>query len=158
MEYFDEFFPLKNEKIKGKRINIATIGRIEKNKNPSQAVDISIELARHGFNVRLMLMGRVTNQEYYQSLIKRGRDNNVKIKNIETSRTGVLKLLPYQDFVLHTSHIESLPLVLFESNIAGVPFFSIPAGGIPEILPVDYHLNDDPKVAAHQIIKKLNLN
>lgn len=122
--YLNTLRPLSNHRphISG-TINIALIGRVEPNKNPEYALAIARELTLLGLHVIITLVGSPINREYLKNLLDSNGDKKINIRHLVTTRSGVAEVIMGQDAVIHTSHIESLPLVLFESNSAGVPFF-----------------------------------
>jgi glycosyltransferase involved in cell wall biosynthesis len=127
-----------------------TIGRIGPDKNQLGAVHIATALARRFERVRLTLLGEVMDERYFESL-SRAAAPHVELCHQQVPRSKVPEILKAHDLVIHTSLIESLPLVLFEANACGVPCFAFPVGGIPEVLPQRYRLEADPDTAAGQI-------
>lgn len=132
-------------------INIAVVGRIEPAKNQQLAFDIANRLAGDGTHVHLTLLGSRSDATYYSGLMAMVRNPTLKLSQEEVPRSEIPSLLLKQDIVVHTSLIESLPLVLFEANAVGVPFFALPVGGIPEVLPREYWIDVDAEKSVRQI-------
>jgi len=131
-------------------LHILTIGRIGPDKNQLGAVQIATALARRFERVHLTLLGEVMDERYFESL-SRAAAPHVELCQQQVPHSKVPEILKGHDLVIHTSLIESLPLVLFEANACGVPVFAFPAGGIPEVLSERYRLEADPDTAAARI-------
>ena len=134
-------------------LRIINVGRIEKNKNQLLAVQIASRLASVFSRIELTLLGNPEDENYFRLLENQDIPVNLTLIQREVRRSEVPAALIEHDIVLHTSFIESLPLVLFEANSSEVPFFAIGTGGIPEVLPVEYIIDSDPQTAATQIYR-----
>lgn len=131
-------------------LHMLTVGRIGPDKNQLAAVHIAVALARHFGQVHLTLLGEVVDERYLEGL-SRAAAPGVELHRQQAQRSEVPAILQRHDLAVHTSLIESVPLVLFEANACGVPFFAFPAGGIAEVLPERYRLHAQPDAAALQI-------
>lgn len=132
-------------------VRIVNVGRIEPNKNQKFAVEIVAELVKLGRLASLTLLGPVHDPVYMEQLRRQARDSGVALRCIEKPRSEVPSALSQHHLVLHSSLIESLPLVLFEANAAGRPFFALPTGGLPEVLPPAYFLSPNPQQSAAKL-------
>jgi glycosyltransferase involved in cell wall biosynthesis len=151
VEYFDVF----REPVGGGRVEaplrVACVGRISPDKNTLGAVRIANALARRVGAVRLALLGNVLDARYAARLGAEAT-TQVELSLRQVPRSEMSSILRQQHLVLHASRIESLPLVLFEANACGVPFFAAPSGGIPEVLPERFLIDvENPDRAAQAI-------
>lgn len=152
IDYFKSFHPLNCIKLsKQAYLNIAIIGRIEPGKNQKLAMAIVNHLASSENPVNFTLIGSRANESYYFEIIAMADNPAVNLSQIEVLRSEIPSLIKKQDLILHTSIAESLPLVLFEANMFHIPFFALPIGGIPEVLPANYWLNVDVEKSVQQI-------
>lgn len=137
-------------------VRIATVGRIGPDKDPALAARVGLAIADLMGPVELTLLGDIVNPRYASQVMAMAR-HDLRIVQLRLSHEEVVPFLSKQHLVLHTSPIESLPLVLFEANAAGVPFFALPVGGIPEVLPPPFLLPSEPIRAAHQIARMISV-
>ena len=152
IDYFGSFGPLTDtRRPRPELLKMAVVGRIEPAKNQMLALDIANRLAGNGTRVHLTLLGSRSNVAYYSDLMAAARHPALELTQQEVPRSEIPDLLQKQDMIVHTSIAESLPLVLFEANSLGVPFFALPVGGIPEILPKKYWLDVDIEESVRQI-------
>jgi glycosyltransferase involved in cell wall biosynthesis len=152
VDYFGSFRPLSDRRSPWPAcLKMAVVGRIEPAKNQLLALAIANRLARDGIGVQLTLVGSRSDMAYYSDILAAARHPAVELAQQEVPRSGIPALLLQQDMVVHTSIAESLPLVLFETNSLGVPFFALPVGGIPEVLPKKYWLDVDVDKSVRQI-------
>lgn len=157
VEYFADYVPLPQlEEEPPRRLNVAMIGRIEPAKNQKLGVAIADELARHFDAVHLTLLGARSDEAYCAAVLDHGSYHAaLSVSQEQLPRSSVPDFLSGQHLVLHTSVAESLPLVLFEANRRGIPFFALPVGGIPEVLPRQYWLNHDTRRSVETLMKAL---
>lgn len=158
IDYFGEFSSL--EHVKRSRpsfLRIAIIGRIEPAKNQKFAIDIANKLAGSGTCIHLSLVGSRTDERYYAEIMAKVDHPTVEVTQVEVLRSEIPDIIKNQDIILHTSIAESLPLILFEANIFQIPFFAVPVGGIPEVLPKKYWLDSDVDKCIYQIESALFL-
>jgi glycosyltransferase involved in cell wall biosynthesis len=156
IDYFGSYRLLDNSR--GTRptcLKMAVIGRIEPAKNQRLAFDIANRLAVDFTRVHLTLVGAPSDLAYYSEIMVADRHPALELTQQEVPRGQMPALLQKQDLVVHTSIAESLPLVLFEANTLGVPFFALPVGGIPELLPNEYWLDMDVEESVRKISKTL---
>ena len=152
VDYFGAFQPLGDIRLPWPaRLQIAVVGRIEPAKNQMLALNIANRLASDGIRVHLSLVGARSDLAYYLSIMTMTKHPALELTQQEVNRSEIPKILQEQDMILHTSIAESLPLVLFEANSLGVPFFAWPVGGIPEVLPKKYWLSVDIEESVRQI-------
>jgi glycosyltransferase involved in cell wall biosynthesis len=152
VDYFETFHSFNSIKIsKQACLNIAIIGRIEPEKNQKLAMAIVNHLASSGAAINFTLIGSRAHKSYYDEIIAMENNPAVKLTQIEVLRSEIPSLIKKQDLILHTSIAESLPLVLFETNMLKIPFFALPVGGIPEVLPDKYWLNVDVEKSVQKI-------
>jgi len=152
VDYFGAFLPL--DDVKRRRptcLKMAVVGRIEPAKNQRLALDIANCLAENGYRVQLTLVGARSNIAYCSAIMSADRHPTLELFQQEVHRFEIPGLLQRQDLIVHTSVAESLPLVLFEANALGIPFFALPVGGIPEVLPKKYWLSSDVDESVRQI-------
>lgn len=152
VEYFDTFQPLGEIcSVSTKCLRFAMVGRIEPAKNQMLALGIANRIANDGYKVHLTFVGAPSDENYFSNLMSAPRHPNLVLVHKELVRSEVPTALKQHDIILHTSIVESLPLVLFESNSIGVPFFALPVGGIPEVLPCQYWLDLNVEVSVMRI-------
>jgi len=152
IDYFGSFRPLDDTGLpRPTRLRMAVIGRIEPAKNQMLALNIANRLASDGINVHLTLVGSRSDAAYYSDIMAATRHPALELTQQEVPRSEIPGLIQKQDMIVHTSIAESLPLVLFEANLLGVPFFALPVGGIPEVLPKKYWLDVDIEESVRKI-------
>ena len=135
-------------------ITVLIIGRIEPNKNQMRAIEILKNLPVK--NIKIKLIGSIHDYLYYSSVINKSKSFNFNITQDFVSRSEVLASIKHCDFVLHTSLIEALPLVLFETLSKNKPFFAYGIGGIPEVLQPEYILDESSDYeSAHKIFNAM---
>lgn len=156
IEYFAPYRPLASRSVpRDTTLRIANVGRIEPNKNQQLALSIACALARHFRAVELTLVGSITDPAYAEALARQPREPNLGVAMRQVRRSEMPALLKAQHIVLHTSCVESVPLVMFEANAVDVPFFAVDVGGIAELLPSQYLLRANPESAADTILRQL---
>lgn len=158
VEYFADYQDAVCEKKvpRAGTLRIVNVGRIGPDKNQSLAMDVAGELARHFKKVELTLVGTVVDQQYLRDILSRAEPGRLSVSTRQVHRSDIPDTLQQHHLVLHTSLIESLPLIMFEAGAAGVPFFAIGAGGIAELLPPHSLLEPEPHAAAARIIGQLS--
>lgn len=157
VEYFADFHSATARKVpRTATLRIANVGRIGPDKNQQLAVSIAAALCRHFAQVELTLLGTVVDAGYMHRMLECATPSNLSVHTRQVHRSQVPDTLQQHDLVLHTSLIESLPLVMFEAGAAGVPFFAVDAGGIAELLPRDRLVEPDPVAAAASLIAQLS--
>lgn len=157
VEYFAECVSAACRKVpRTDTLRIANVGRIGPEKNQQLAVAIAKALARHFARVELTLLGAVVDPSYLHAVLQGVQLRNLSVSTRQVQRSDVPNTLRQHDLVLHTSLIESLPLIMFEAGAAGVPFFAVDTGGIAEVLPRHRLIAPDPCAAAASIIAQLS--
>jgi glycosyltransferase involved in cell wall biosynthesis len=157
VEYFAECRVAAGVKVpRSGTLRIANVGRIGPDKNQQLAAGIAAALARHFERVELTLLGTVLDAGYLQGILDRTGPGNVSVSTRQVHRSQIPEALRQHDLVLHTSLIESLPLVMFEAGAADVPFFAVDAGGIAELLPPHRLIEPESDAAAAKIIAQLS--
>lgn len=157
VEYFAECVSATGKKVpRTATLRIANVGRIGPDKNQELAASIAKALARHFARVELTLLGTVVDAGYLRRILEGLAPHNLSVSARQVHRSEVPGALRQHDLVLHTSFIESLPLVMFEAGAAGVPFFAVDAGGIAELLPEHRLVEPAPDAAATRIIAQLD--
>jgi glycosyltransferase involved in cell wall biosynthesis len=157
VEYFDELHSATGRKMpRSATLRIANVGRIGPDKNQQLAVSIAAALCRHFERVELTLLGTVVDAGYLRRILECTESLRLSVRTRRVHRSEVADTLRQHDLVLHTSLIESLPLVMFEAGAAGVPFFAVDAGGIAELLPRHRLIESEPVAAATRIIAQLS--
>ncbi|GEM_PF-2394370 len=136
------------------KLRIMNIGRIEANKGQLLAARIAVRLRAYFPHVSVTLVGTIFEPSYYEEVRAALSGHDLSMTQITVSHDDVEPTMRKHDLVLHTSTVESLPLVLFEAAAAGIPFFALPVGGIPEVLPRSYQLSGDPDADALHIARE----
>jgi glycosyltransferase involved in cell wall biosynthesis len=141
VEYYGGYRPLppRAPQLRG-ALRIISIGRIEPAKGQLYGVQLAARLALQFPDISLSLIGDVRDADYFRQIQDQAQQGGVALRQLVLDHAAVGPHIRRHDLVLHTSIVESLPLVLFEANDSGVPFFSLPAGGIPELLPAGFLL------------------
>ncbi len=67
-------------------------------------------------------------------IAKRNRDPNKRVLFTNLDRPALISLFFEANLFLFPSHVEYSPLVIFESMAANLPFLSVPAGNVDEIV------------------------
>lgn len=115
---------------------VLTVGRIDPQKNQSFAVDVYTELLKEQPNARLVLIGHVTNDTYFEKLKQKVSENGLsdKITVIPGLPSGGNELLDAfhgaDVFFLPSVH-EPFGIVILEAWAAGLPVVASRVGGIP---------------------------
>lgn len=98
-------------------LRLITIGYLCKRKNQEMSLAAAKELSKRGYNVRLLLVGRVVDPEYQEMI-----DGEAMIEyRPECPKEDVLLLLRESDVFILPSHKETFGLVYAEAMSQGLP-------------------------------------
>jgi glycosyltransferase involved in cell wall biosynthesis len=105
-------------------LRLILVGRLDQEKNPRRAVEITAELARRrGVDgVRLQLVGRATDQSQVSEILRVADDLGIgSAIEVLGQRDDVPALLAASDVLVATTTREGLPGVIIEAAAAGIP-------------------------------------
>lgn len=158
VHYFSDFtVPARAAARHVDEVRILNVGRVELNKGQLDAAAIAVALSRRVPRVTLTLIGSVFEPEYFERIRSLLAEHSISLVQKTVPHDQIEAAMREHDLVLHTSKVESLPLVMFEAAAADVPFFAVPVGGIPEILPAAFQLVGNADICATQIADYLGV-
>jgi len=106
--------------------------RFDDNKRPTYWIEMANLYSSQNANTRFIIVGQGKMMNKCQALIKElGASDRVFLVGASNS---VGFWYSKADLVMHLAKMEGLPNVLIESQIAGCPVLSTPAGGVPEVV------------------------
>ena len=154
--WFNNGVGLQEKRLDNNDIKIIYAGRIDKNKNiktTQKAIDI---LNKRGYNVSLIVIGKVDNEKVYNSIKKHERTKFIDAMPKEE----LIKQYRQHDIFVMPSYSESFGLVYVEAMSQGLPVVYSQGQGFDgqfEEGVVGYHVNAyDPLDVADGIEKVIN--
>jgi glycosyltransferase involved in cell wall biosynthesis len=116
-------------------IRLGVLGIITANKGQLVALQALRELIAKGVKVKLKLVGRVADNNYYQIILNYIKEYNLQEHvEINAEVSSPLKFIGSLDILLVPSFEEVFPTVILEAFSIGVPVIASRIGGIPEII------------------------
>lgn len=143
--------------VKEEEIVLSIIARIERNKGQDLAIDILNELIRNGYESRLFIIGKKEDEIFYNELIKKIENLNLKNQVIFTDFVeNVSDYIYSSDVILCCSYYEGLPRSVIESLIFLKPVVSTAAIDFEELFDfkdlIKIIRDRDPKKFAEAIL------
>lgn len=134
------------------KIKIAIIGRISRDKNTLYSTKLAV-LISNFYSIELKFIGDVIDEEIWSQIrySLEGIDNLSYYQKF-LSNSEMLHEYNDIDLIIHSSHIENIPLILFEASDFKIPIFCYPAGGIAELLDEEYILTGNIAVDSKKIL------
>ena len=129
----DDRISIKKElKIKDNDIVFTYVAEINKNKNQIFLLDVIEELKKKHRNIKLLLVGRCNNEQFYkQEIEKRNLVNEVELLG---NRTDIQEILSITNIYLASSIREGLPVNIMEAMYMKLPIIAINNRGHNELL------------------------
>lgn len=156
-------------------LRVLSVGRLDAEKNPLLLADVLAQLGEPRVGWRLIVCGDgAERQELVARLAALGVADSAELRGYVPVDGGLRELYRACHMLLHVSHTEGLPQVLFEAFAAGLPVVATEVGGVgrgPErgaavlIPPADSgaaaralrRLAVDPKLRERLVLKGLEL-
>ncbi len=114
------------------KLRIATIGRIEKQKNLDAFIDAAARVHVQRPDTEFVIVGDGSLREHYQAAVqKRGFSGFLSLPG---TRSDIPEFLATLDQFWLTSDWEGTPNVVLEAMAAGVPVIATRVGGTPEVI------------------------
>lgn len=115
---------------------LLTAGQIDPQKNQLFVVMVLPELLRYDPSIHIVFIGPVTNDAYYNLLIRMARNMGVEehitiIRDLEPGSRGLVDAYHSADMFLLPSIHEPLGIAILEAWAAGLPVIASNAGGVP---------------------------
>ncbi|RFC54785.1 glycosyltransferase family 4 protein [Brumimicrobium aurantiacum] len=119
-------------------------GSFIKTKGQHVTIEVLKELIERGLNVKLLLVGIVSNSSQskrYFDQVKNIIEKHNLVGNIETivNQSDVLHLYHKTDILIHPSYSEGLPRVVLEAMSLGKPVIGNAVGGMNDIISNNYN-------------------
>ncbi len=118
---------------------LLTMGRIDPQKNQRMLLEVMAQLAPKHPELRLVLVGHVTNEEYRKSLVREIAERSladqvILIPGVSADGTDLVDAYHAANlFVLPSVH-EPFGIVILEAWAAGLPVVASRVGGIPSFV------------------------
>lgn len=134
--------------------DLLAIGTLEPRKNQGFLLQVLAEAGRRGRRYTLTLAGDGPSRGEYEALAQRlGVAAQVRFAGFVP---GAARLLAAHRALVHSAHLENMPLTLVEALASGRPILAPAVGGIPEVyadgVEGRYWPLDDPAEAADRLI------
>jgi glycosyltransferase involved in cell wall biosynthesis len=117
---------------------ILAVGLIVRRKRQEDAIKAMAFIAKELPNVRLGVVGRVVEPDYYDELVNLvndlGLSSRVEFLGV---RTDVIQLMQQSNALIHCADSEGLPWVVLEAMAAGLPVIGSSIGPIHEMVDAD---------------------
>lgn len=129
---------------------ILTMGRIDPQKNQLTVLKLFHDLSKIHPQVHLLIIGHVTNEEYYHKLLQYMRDHRLEahctvIPGLEANSTALTDAYHAANLFLLPSIHEPFGIVILEAWAAGLPVLASRIGGIPSfVIPYEDGLLFEP--------------
>lgn len=133
------------------------IGRLAKDKNILQNIEVIDQLRQRNHDVHLHIIGIQTNQDYFEEIAKQVRNRDYVILEGEVSKSRLIDLVCSHKFGIHGKEHERFGIVVAEMVSGGAIPFIPNSGGQREIVNFDDNLIfDDVDGAITKINRVLN--
>ncbi len=118
---------------------IGFIGRISKEKGPSDFVHIAQKVLNQDANCEFLVAGEGNEEKAMKSLVKQfDLENKFRFLGL-LSQSKLFDLYRCLDLLLLTSYTEGIPLVILEACAMRVPVVATRVGGVGEVVTHDYN-------------------
>jgi len=111
---------------------VVSVGRLDPEKNPLLLVDVAERLRPLGWTVEVAGTGRLGG-EMRRAVAERDLSEVVRLHG-RLTRSQLFELYGRATVLLHVSHTEGRPQVLYEAAALGLPIVATAVGGVPEAL------------------------
>lgn len=112
--------------------DLITVGTLEPRKNQAHLLRVVAAARAQGHRYSLSVVGDGPDRPALERLAAAlGIAPQVRFLGF---RPEVRRLFPRHRAYVHAAHVENCPLAVIEAMAAGLPVFSAPAGGIPEMV------------------------
>jgi glycosyltransferase involved in cell wall biosynthesis len=110
---------------------VLSVGRLDNEKNPLLLADVLAELCRAEPDWRMVVCGEGPLKERLRSRLERvGIADRAQLRGFVPMGAQLREIYRGSDFLLHVSHTEGVPQVLFEAFAAGLPVVATDVGGV----------------------------
>jgi glycosyltransferase involved in cell wall biosynthesis len=114
----------------GEDLVVLSVGRLDDEKNPLLLADVLARLRRDSPRWRMVICGEGPLEgQLAQRMLVHGLDGCFELRGF-VAGTALHALYRGSDFLLHISHTEGVPQVLFEAFAAGLPVVATDVGGV----------------------------
>lgn len=114
---------------------LGVVGKIYREKGQKEVMLALDSLRRNHPQLKLLVVGGVKDEDYYQGLKKLVNEMNLERHVCFTGyRKDILEILRLMDLLVVSSSVDSFGLVALEAMAVGTPVLALKAGGLPEII------------------------
>jgi glycosyltransferase involved in cell wall biosynthesis len=114
---------------------VLSVGRLDNEKNPLLLADVLAELCLAEPTWRMVVCGEGPLKDRLRERLERlGVAGQAELRGFVPMGTELREIYRASDFLLHVSHTEGVPQVLFEAFAAGLPIVATDVGGVRRAL------------------------
>ena len=119
----------------GEELVVLSVGRLDDEKNPLLLADVLADLRQDGRPWRMVICGEGPLEDRLRErLAAFGLDDHVGLRGFVPAGPALRAFYRGSDFLLHVSHTEGVPQVLFEAFAAGLPVVATDVGGVGAVV------------------------